>query len=253
MLADVLQALRSAIADWNQHWVNGSRYGRWQPAEYFARQAPKHLRPVAAEDRWIFAPFVSAPLKVRKADLQTTVPLAEGFSEKFSFTADWLLNWLGASVRLHWNPFAADEFATATLAEPFNGQRSGTLIGRLEMTDRHARWTRRNWGYSEACDAGTAPALRSAQAVHRTSVAIRTDGKPGVAVAEARDGVGRVNRAESGETTTAAPADLGVRIPAARRAERRDLSEFDPGELLGEAPITLRHSQVEELDAAVLL
>jgi hypothetical protein len=261
MLADVLREIRGVIAEHNDHWINGSRYGRWQPGEFFAREAGKHLRRVAAEDRWLFAPFVSDPLKVRKLLLQTTVPLAEGFSERFSFAATWLVDWLGASVRLHWNPFAADEYATATLAGAFGGHRDGAVLGRLEMTDRHARWTRRAWGYSDAADAGTGPVRRAAQALHRSAEAIRPDGKPGVREATVRSGTGEGATISTGEQNDGDAVErIPTRaIPAPRRAldnaPRRDLSQFDPGDLLGSdnKTETLQRCRVEEFDAAALL
>lgn len=238
LLADVLAALRLAIEAWNQHWVNGSRYGRWQPAEFWQRKAHEHLRRLAESDAWMCAPHVAGPLTVRGAQIGTSVLLMPGFSQKFTFAAPWLHEWIGALVRLHWNPFAQDSQAKCVLAADFSGARDGLVLGDLDMIDRQARHTRRQWGYSSEDDIGLQATRRNAQALHRSAVAIRPDGKPGVATVQARDGLGSAVEVST-STAAAVPepsADLPARTP---RAPRRDLREFADAEgLLGDCDRT---------------
>ncbi len=208
MLSAVLAALRAAIEDWNAHTVS-SRYGQWQPAEFWTRRSAAQLRALPRADAWLFAPRVTDPLKVSGMVLKTSVLMLPGFSQQYSFTGDWLADWFGARVRLHFHPFAGRSDATATLAAPFAGARADTVLGTLDMIDRQARRTRRAWGYSDEQDAGVIAARRQAQALHRVTVAIRPDGKPGVVRAEARDGLGRAAQAE-----VAAP-DAAARTRAA--------------------------------------
>lgn len=196
MLADALRALRAAIDQWNDHWVNGSRYGRWQPDELWSRLSGSTLRAVSQDTLWMFAPAVTDPLLVRGMQIATTVQLAEGYSQKFTFSSDWLGQWIGARVRIHHNPFNPEIPAKVVLASEFHGAKAGTVLGDLEMVDQHALYTLRAWGYTDAPDTGLQAVRRGAQALRRDAQAIRPDGKPGVTVAEQRDGLGRVTRVE---------------------------------------------------------
>ncbi len=237
MLAEVLAALREAIADWNNHHVNGSRYGRWQPSEWWARESGRHLRPLAESDAWMFAPVATEPLKVRSGMIATSVLLAPGVSQQYTFSADWLVEWIGARVRLHFNPFDDESQAKAVLAEPFAGQPADLVLGDLEMVDCQARYTRRAWGYSDAPDTGLLAVRRSAQALHRAAQAIRPDGKPGVTRVDVRDGLSRVEsgecRVEGGAARNTAHAPR-VTLDTARWVDPRlaDFQEEDTAEAL---------------------
>jgi hypothetical protein len=226
MLGDVLRALREAIADWNSHWVNGSRYGRWQPAEFWARRAPGVLRPLPAEDAWMFAPRVTEPLRVRGLSMETSVLLAPGFSQRFTFGAEWLVEWVGARVRLHFNPFTGGP-ARAVLAENWRGEPAGRLLGDLEMFDRQARYTLRAWGYADLADDGGEAAARQAQALHRSIQAIRPDNRPGRTAVEIRTGVAESTPAfRDGGLPSRGPAPALPRPPARARWRDPRLADF---------------------------
>lgn len=247
MLAEVIQALKTAIQEWNDHPINGSRWGQWVPRELWQRESPANLRPLPPQDAWMFAPHVTDELLVRKYTIATSVLMMPGYSQQYTFSSDWLGEWMGARIRLHFNPFAPDSIATAVLAAPFRDARAGLVLGQLDMVDTQARWTKRAWGYSDQPDEGRAAARRNSQALHRTAVSIRPDGKPGVVAVEARDGEGKAASIQTGS----APAD---RRAAPAKLSARDLSAFDPAELSSEdAPAaTPRRASLEAFDPAEL-
>lgn len=186
-LADVLRALRAAIAEHNSQVVSG-RYGRWIPAEYFAAAAKKNLRPLEADSAWIFSPVISDPLKVRSACIKTSVPLLPGFSQSFAFASPELHRWYGARVKLYFNPLAPDCVARIVLAEPWRGQREGTLLCTAPQIDRQARYTRRLLEYGADPDIGKLAARQNALALNRHSQAVRPDRAEVAPVIETRDG-----------------------------------------------------------------
>ncbi|HRV31618.1 MAG TPA: hypothetical protein P5169_07885, partial [Kiritimatiellia bacterium] len=190
MLSDVLRALHEAVRDWNGHLVRSHQYGQWRPAEFWARQAPAVLRPLNPADAWMFAPVVSRPLLVRGQDIRTTFNVMPGFSLQFNFSAPWLHEYYGARVCLHYNPHEPECDAVVTLAEDFNGERAGTVLGDVAQINWHARHNRRLLGIDEMEDRGRVEARKNAQALRRSVVSIRADGRVGAEVHEARNGVG---------------------------------------------------------------
>lgn len=231
MLTDVLKALREVIAEWNSHVVQSPRYGDWRPSEFW-EQAATQLRPLAPEDQWIFAPTVAGPLSMRGMQVQTSVQMAPGYSQLFTFSMEHLSEYMGARVNIHFNPFAADSTGKVVLAEDFAGTAAGTVLGDTVMIDRQARHTRRAWGYSAEQDIGREATRRNAQALHRSSFAIRPDGKPSVSRVEIRDGVGQAvafqteapaspSRVPTGETVMAGPSRVG-QLEGSRLSEREE-------------------------------
>ena len=204
LLSDFLAALRTVIAEWNDHRVD-SRYGEWRPREFWAERAPRHLRPLNAEDGWMFAPHVTQPLKVRGAQIATSVSLAPDVSQVFTFDVGFALNFIGASVQIQFNPFAPSSVGKVLLVEDFAGIHAGTVLGDARMIDRQARHTRRIWGYSAEEDIGREAARRNSQELHRTVVAIRPDGKPGIANVEVRDGLGNATAIDINPSAPATP------------------------------------------------
>jgi hypothetical protein len=204
-LPEVLKALRQAVAEQNAQWMNSPQYGRWQPGPWFARDAHKATRKLHPQDAWMFSPVITRPLIVRGFCVQTSVPLMAGFSLKFHFGADFLADHIGDEVILHFNPFAPDCEAMVVHA------RSGQLLGPAEQINRHARFTRRAFGYGADPDIGHIAARKHAQALHRTVAAIKVgtvevgsvaprgpSGQIASATAEHRDGLGNLVRAEVG-------------------------------------------------------
>ena len=216
MLADVVTSLREVIYQFNAQPCSG-RYGRWIPEERWQARAAEHLRPLPAEDVWMLSPHITDPLKVRSACIATSVSLMEGHSQVFTFSAAVLSQYIGARVRLHFNPFAPDSTATAVLAEPFAGLRAGSVLGALEMVDRDARLFRRRLGYSDERDTGRSAARAASQSLRRLAVAVAPGGKPALAQADARDGEGRAETVTNAQARSdeSAPRREPLRNPIA--------------------------------------
>ena len=193
MLHDVVKALREAIEEHNSGWINHSRYGRWIPREFWQQKSPAMLRTLDEDCEWMFSPVIKGPLTVRGFNVKTTIQLMEGMSQQFTFGAQWLHEFHGAKVKLFFNPFL-DAPAKVVLAEDFRGFKAEAILGNAEMVDRHARFNLRNLGYGAGPDGqpgfpdiGLAAARQNAQALRRSVVAIRPDGKPGIVSNESRD------------------------------------------------------------------
>jgi hypothetical protein len=166
-LPEVLAAMRQAIAELNQQMVHSPQYGSWRPGEWFARDAAKVTRRLAPEDAWIFSPVITPPLVLRGYSVSKTVRMMPGFSLKFDFGADFFGEHVGDEVILHFNPFAPDCEAMVIHA------RSGKVLGPAQQINRHARFTRRVFGYGNDEDIGHIAARKHAQAMHRTMLAVK--------------------------------------------------------------------------------
>jgi helix-turn-helix protein len=237
-LATVLQELRKVCEEWNAHRVQSRNYGSWVPKDFFQAEAPKHMRELHPDQEWIFSPTVAdnngKGYLVRSQNITTSFPVHEGYSWVMDFNADWLCNYFGARVRLHYNAFEPECPAMAVLQENFHGQRKGTVLGLLEQINMHTRHSRGLFGIQEEEDIGLVRTRASAQALHRNVVGIRPDGKPGVAAHEARSGSGAVAKLSTadgargatrptGENILLAPAEPDVRV---QRRERERLSRM---------------------------
>lgn len=224
-LPQVLAGMRQAIAELNAQWMESQQYGRWQPGEWFARAAHKTTRKLAPQDAWMFSPVITRPLIVRGFCVGTSVSLMPGLSLKFHFGAEFFGHYIGHQVILHFNPFAPECEAMVVHAA------TGRLLGPAEQINRHARFSRRAFGYGLDPDIGHIAARKHAQAMHRTVVAIKTGSpaaaqltKPviGQAVAETRDGLGNGQIAQIGGNVPAATPQPTRRADARRTPEKNE-------------------------------
>lgn len=210
-LPDVLAAMQEAIQEVNSQWVNSPQYGRWQPAEWFARDSKEMVRRLATEDVWMFSPTITKPLLVRAFCIGTTVSLMPGLSIKFHFEADFLCEFIGARVQLYFNPLAPECEAMVVLAEPFEGKPAGTRLGPARQINRNARFTRRAFGYGADPDIGLAAVRSHNQALRRIVKAVRADDKPAIERHEIRDAGGNVVQVERHTAPSAIPQQLPSR------------------------------------------
>jgi len=225
-LADVLPALHEAIAEHNSQLVKSRQAGNWVPAEYFARCARAHLRPLRPEQAWMFSPVITGPLTVRGFKVRKTVCLMEGYSEAFDFQAEFLGEFTGALVKLYFNPFAPECVAMVELAEDFGGRKAGTILGHAEQTNRLTRFRRRALGYGADPDIGRDAARRMAQALRRSSVAIRINGTAGAQIHEARTGAGELARVTNLPPPATSANRRGLALPTAQEiAQQTDRFE----------------------------
>ncbi len=195
-LATVLTELRKVCEEWNAHRVQSTLYGEWVPGEFFAREAPKHMRELHPAQEWIFSPTVADNngdgYLVRSQNVRTSFLVMPGYSWVFDFEALWFCEYYGARVRLHYNAFEPECPAKVVLQKEFHGQRAGTVLGDAAQINWLTRHNRGLFGIEEEEDIGLIRTRMSAQAVRRNVIGIRPDGKPGVQAHEARNGVGEV-------------------------------------------------------------
>ena len=216
----VLEALHEAITDWNRHRINSPQYGSWIPAEWFAAAAPRVLRPLDPASRWIFSPTIATNngngYLVRRQHVTMSVPVMPGYSWQFDYEVPDFQDWYGARVNFHFNAFEPESTAKAVLAQPFHGFAAGHIIGDAIQCNLNTRLSRRLLGIDEIADVGLLHARRSAQALHRSTIAIRPDGKPGVQTHEARDGAGASERVVTG-TVVSPPVNCNTPAEALQR------------------------------------
>ena len=230
----VLEALREAIADWNSHRINSSQYGSWVPADWFDAASPRVMRPLDPASRWIFSPTIATNngngYLVRGQTIKTSFMVMPGYSWRFDYSAPWFVGYYGARVNLHYNAFEPESDAKIVLAADFHGERAGTVLGDAMQINWHTRHNRRLLGIDEIEDVGLIRTRMNAQALNRSAVAIRPDGKPGVQTHEARDGAGASARAEvNGVMRTAcnAPAETLQRNHQERSQRQQRINEAD--------------------------
>lgn len=201
-LPALLAAIRDAVADLNASTCNSERCGTWTPAGLWSQESASWLRRFRPEDDWMFAPHVSAPIKVRGNRVETSWQPMPGWTVKLVFGADWLLTYHGVRVTIRYNAHAPECEATAILAEDVGTRRRGEILGRLVQIDRMARWTRRALGYGLDPDIGLAETRSAAQALRRHVAAVRADGTPGVQTHTIRTGSGDARTVETGASST---------------------------------------------------
>lgn len=187
-LATVLKELAIVVNQWNSHLVNSRQYGKWVPREWYEAAAPKSRKPLGDSEDWMFSPTTSDPLKIQGEVLRTTYPVMPGYSWQFDFSAPWFYEFLGCRVRLHYNAFECECAAAVVLAQAANGLPEGTFLGRAEQINWQTRMARRAMGIDELDDIGLEKTHMNAQALYRSAIAVRPDGKPGIERHEIRDG-----------------------------------------------------------------
>lgn len=225
-LATVLKALQEVIHDWNLHRVNSPQYGSWVPADWFHAAAPQHLRRLDPDTAWIFAPVIAdnggSGYLVRKQNVTLSVPVMPGYSWQFDYAAPWFCEFYGARVKFHFNPFAPEAVAKVVLVEDFQGHRAGEILGDAEQINMNTRHQRRALGIAELEDVALVTRKMSAQALHRSAVAIRPDGKPGLQNHEHRDGLGNTTTL----ATTAQPGSSAAAAPRPIQQRRQTLARL---------------------------
>ena len=214
--------------------MQSAQYGSWVPAEWFAAAAPRHMRHLNPTDAWIFAPVVTDPLLVRGSTLKTSFLVMPGYSWRFDYSAPWFLDYSGARFRLHFNPFEPEAVAKVVLAEDFHGERAGTVLGDAVQINWHTRHNRRLLGIDETEDIGLVRTRMNAQALHRSAIAIRPDGKPGVQTHEHRNGLGDGSKAAVGLPAAPAEAPRLSKLQVSSRGVSQDEFERQAAKLARE-------------------
>lgn len=104
MLSEATDIIARAIDYCNHDRWESREYGKWVPADVWARDTAAHpLRPMPADAEWLMAPAV-VTRKVTKAALRATVPGPLGVSQRYTFSAPWLVAEEGRELTLHFDP-----------------------------------------------------------------------------------------------------------------------------------------------------
>lgn len=231
-LADGLNAIQRSVDYKNGKDVHSDIYGSWVPAE-------KHAEGLAAAPRATLEPgleFLAArerrALVVRNfGQLKARALSPLGETCLYAFANDDLVQWNGARVWAHFDPFAAPVRCTVTLVKGFRDAPAGTVIAQDVPCISDAPEVAAEAGaWSVAFRDGLAEAARAkrlASAVVRRELrATALDGARVAAVSEvaAPEGTDR----QAGIGRTAMPDLEGARreAKAARRAEV-DLDELE--------------------------
>jgi transposase-like protein len=175
-LTEVLQALQQAIRQHNEGIVESRRYGRWCPAEWWAKESPHALRPFPAQLHWAMAPVCMGPVKVHGMMARSTIRLMDTHSTLVTYAAPELVDWHGARVLLWADPWEEGMPATITLAEDWRGHKAGLVIGRAEQIDAWARYTRRALMLGNEPDIGASVVSRCRHVLRRRAIAMASGG-----------------------------------------------------------------------------
>jgi hypothetical protein len=215
MLADALTAFGNVVKEKNNTPVD-SAIGSWIPAEAWqARPRPSTLDP---ESDWLFAPYIRT-WTVRGMLVGGRIPLFEDLSVPFDFSADFLPQYHGAKVRVHFDPSANRCSGMLVLAEDFHGERAGKVLGLAQQINEIAGYARLvlGWG-DDPTNAGRLARQRAASALRREVRAVvpGTAGvSPAYSLSEQRDGISKVAKLEIGsQQSEVSPPASDISAPA---------------------------------------
>lgn len=210
MLNVALEVFREVIAEKNLTPVNSENHGRWIPEQRWQAEAQgpnAALRRLDGASEWMFSPFVRQ-WRVNGMLVGGRVPLFEGLSVPFDFSAPWLTRFNGAHVKCHFDPADAKCSAMIVLAERFDGHHAGEVLGPARQISQAAEYARLVMGWGDSPETEGLKARQQAAAALRREVrAVMPRGERGEAVSEERDGIATVTRIETGGTPATPPSE----------------------------------------------
>lgn len=233
LLGTALDAFRRATAERNAQAVKSPQFGTWVPEErWLAQQAEARergrLRILPAEAAWLFAPEMRE-WTVAGNTVGGSVQVMEGLSLRFDFAAEWLVEFAGARVRVHFDPTAPRCEATVVLAQNVRDHRAGEVLGTAVQVNKTARYARKVLGWGDDADLGLQLRQQAATALRREVRTIRAGGGTGLSVTEARDGLGNSVSLERGALSPEPGAGSGEQGAAvARPVLGRELAVTPP-------------------------
>jgi len=203
----VTKVFEEETAFHNSHLIVSEQYGRWVPDEFFQDSVlASPLRNLDGCGDWIFSPF-AAERAVKGMMVSCRVPMFENFSVPFDFGADWLPQYHGQKVRLHFNPRQPKCTAKVVLLA------TGEVLGDAQLvgeTAQHIRFIL-DWGDDDQ-RAGYLQRQRVGNFIRRETRGIGAAGRVEYSKSEARDGLERVGIVEKRPSTAESEE-----TPAARR------------------------------------
>ena len=236
MVADAIAAFDEVIREKNQTLVK-SEIGQWIPADKWeARTRGENLDEQTSQ---LFAPW-QRTWTVKGMCIGGKIPLFEDLSVPFDFSAPWLPNYHGAKVRCHFDPTQPRCHAMLVLAENFQGEPAGKILGLAGQINEVAGYARLVLGYGDdPTDAGRRAKQQAASALRR-EVRTIVPGGGAHARSEQRDGISQVtiiDRAGAGleapDGKTASASRLAKNLAATeerathRAAQRAEVEKFE--------------------------
>lgn len=130
MLSEATDIIARAIDYCNHDRWESREYGKWVPADVWARDTAAHpLRPMPANAEWLMAPAI-VTRKVTKAALRATVPGPLGVSQRYTFSGPWLVAEEDRELTLHFDPLDAWPLH-AMVSDP----RTGKFLGMADCAN----------------------------------------------------------------------------------------------------------------------
>ncbi len=232
MLQTALEVFHAAIAEKNRTPVFTAGHGSWIPEERWIAEREAHLGPLRPESDWMFAPFLRE-WTVKGMLVGGRVPMFEGVSVPFDFSAPWLPQFNGAKVRCHFDPADPKCSAKIILAQPWLKEgrqlRAGSILGDAPQVNQHAGYVRLVMGWGDDPHTAGLKARQQASAQLRREVrAVLPRGQRGDAESEERDGLGTVSKIETGSVSESELTPHARPTPTAERSDRLAEAFADP-------------------------
>ena len=198
MLATAMEAFREITDEENQTPVSTAHHGRWIPAQRWQDDLVEFpVRPLDPAIAWKLSPMVRE-WTVRGMLVGGRLPLFEELSVPFDFSAPWLPQYDGARVRVHFDPTAPKCIGHLVLAQPWQHQAAGTVLGPADQINDQAGYVRLVLGWAKDPDMAGHKARQQAAAALRREVRTIVPTGRGQSASEERDGLGTVTRVECG-------------------------------------------------------
>lgn len=187
MMADALAAFAEITEEENRTLVKSRNSGQWVPEDRWQREtAARALRKVDEAQMFMFAPY-AIEWTVKGMLVGGRVPIFEGMSVPFDFSASWLPEYSGAKMRLHFDPTAPKCLATPVLMQAWNGHRAGEVLPPLTQINETTSYVRMvmNWG-DDAGTNGLKARQQAGVAMRREVRAIMPGGRSGYSKSEVK-------------------------------------------------------------------
>jgi hypothetical protein len=195
MLADMVKVFSQEVAYHNSKRIYSDQYGNWQPDGFFQNSiAKKPLRKFSREMEWIFSPF-ACERQILGMLVKCRVPMFEGFSVPFEFSAPWMPLHRWKKVRVHFNPRLPDCKAKIVLLENSGTNKPGDVLGDADLIGETAAYFRRilQWGKDNP-RAGYIARQKTQHFARRVSRGIGVGGRTEYHMDEQRDGLATVTK-----------------------------------------------------------
>lgn len=171
LYTDFLAALNRAIQLYNAKPIKSLTYAStWVPADLYAQRRRESMLPVAESLRRETLPIDVVQSVLGSGVLKTIQDDPHGYKHQYHFATDSLYKYVGARVRLQFDPLSIEEGAYISLADTFLDQPPGTILTTNARCISAAPQMMSDYGWRDARDEARA-IKRSSRARVTTAVA----------------------------------------------------------------------------------